>query len=75
MKIIATFKQFSDLMAMKILKLSVKYDIPMMLDYAETHLLSQLEQHNFPKIELLEVADELGLQKLKVLVTKNIPNL
>jgi len=53
-------------MAMKILKLAVKYDIPMMMDYSEKYLISQLEKSNFPKIELLEEAEQLGLQEMKV---------
>jgi hypothetical protein len=53
-------------MAMKILKLSVKYDIPMMMNYCEEYLISLIEEPCFTKMELLEEAEQLGLHKLKV---------
>jgi hypothetical protein len=48
---------------MEILKLSIKYDIPLIQKDCEVHLI---QSEKCPKMELLELADQLGLQKLAV---------
>jgi hypothetical protein len=50
---------------MEILKLSIKYDMSMMQNNCEKYLM---QSEKCSKIELLVLAEQLGVQKLMVLI-------